>query len=113
MPGMKSYSPTINQLRLPLIVLITFAHSYSGVRTGWTLWDGGWDTYEMLKLVVSETLVKIAMPTFFVMSGYLYFVNVTEWNAKIYWNKLRRRAPPRRSPSPEGGGGKSVRQANA
>ena len=82
---------TFSQLRLPLIVLITFAHSYSGVRAGWTLWDGGWDTYEVLKLVVSETMVKVAMPTFFVMSGYLFFVNVTEWNAKTYWNKLRRR----------------------
>ena len=94
---------TFSQLRLPLIVLITFAHSYSGVRAGWSLWDGGWDTYEVLKLVVSETLVKVAMPTFFVMSGYLFFVNatphsdhrsenVTEWNAKTYWSKLRRRA---------------------
>ena len=82
---------TFSQLRLPLIVLITFAHSYSGVRAGWTLWDGGWDSYEMLKLVVSETLVKIAMPTFFVMSGYLFFINVTEWNTKTYWSKLRRR----------------------
>ena len=82
---------TFSQLRLPLIVLITFAHSYSGVRAGWSMWDGGWDTYEVLKLVVSETLVKVAMPTFFVMSGYLFFVNVTEWNAKTYWNKLRRR----------------------
>ena len=81
----------IQQLRLPLIVLITFAHSYSGVRAGWTLWDGGWDTYEVLKIMVSETLVKVAMPTFFVMSGYLYFVNVTEWNAKTYWSKLLRR----------------------
>ena len=67
---------TFSQLRLPLIVLITFAHSYSGVRA----------------LVVSETLVKVAMPTFFVMSGYLFFGNVTKWNAKIYWNKQRRRA---------------------
>ena len=82
---------TFSQLRLPLIVLITFAPSYSGVRAGWTLWDGGWDSYEMLKLVVSETLVKVAMPTFFVMSGYLFFVNATEWNTKTYWSKLRRR----------------------
>lgn len=82
---------TISQLRLPLIVLITFAHSYSGVRAGWTLWDGGWDAYEVLKLIVSETLVKVAMPTFFVMSGYLFFATVTEWNAKTYWSKLRRR----------------------
>ena len=82
---------TFNQLRLPLIVLITFAHSYSGVRAGWTLWDGGWDSYEIVKLVVSETLVKVAMPTFFVMSGYLFFENITEWNARTYWSKLRRR----------------------
>ena len=72
---------TISQLRLPLIVLITFTHSYSGVKAGWTLWDGGWDAYEVLKLIVSETLVKVAMPTFFVMSGYLFFATVTEWNA--------------------------------
>ena len=49
---------TFSQLRLPLIVLITFAHSYSGVRAGWSLWDGGWDTYEVLKLVVSETIIR-------------------------------------------------------
>ena len=82
---------TINQLRLPLIVLITFAHSYSGVRVGYTLWDGGWDTYEVLKIVVSQTLVKVAMPTFFVISGYLFFANVTEWNIKTYLGKLQRR----------------------
>ena len=81
----------IKQLRLPLIVLITFAHSYSGVRVGYTLWDGGWDTYEVLKIVVSQTLVKVAMPTFFVISGYLFFANVTDWNTKTYLGKLRRR----------------------
>lgn len=82
---------TIKQLRLPLIVLITFAHSYSGVRVGYTLWGDGWDTYEVLKIVVSQTLCKVAMPTFFVMSGYLFFANVTEWNTKTYLGKLRRR----------------------
>lgn len=85
------YIDTIKQLRLPLIVLITFAHSYSGVRVGYTLWGDGWDTYEVLKIVVSQTLCKVAMPTFFVMSGYLFFANVTEWNAKTYLGKLRRR----------------------
>ena len=85
------YINTIKQLRLPLIVLITFAHSYSGVRVGYMLWGDGWDTYEVLKIVVSQTLCKVAMPTFFVMSGYLFFANVTEWNAKTYLGKLKRR----------------------
>ena len=81
----------IKQLRLPLIVLITFAHSYSGVRVGYTLLGDGWDTYEVLKIVVGQTLVKVAMPTFFVISGYLFFTNVTEWNTKTYLGKLQRR----------------------
>ena len=85
------YIDAIKQLRLPLIVLITFAHSYSGVRVGYTLWGDGWDTYEVLKIVVSQTLVKVAMPTFFVISGYLFFANVTEWNIKTYLGKLQRR----------------------
>lgn len=66
------YIDAIKQLRLPLIVLITFAHSYSGVRVGYTLWGDGWDTYEVLKIVVSQTLVKVAMPTFFPNSRFFF-----------------------------------------
>ena len=81
----------VNQLRLPLIILVTFAHSYSGVTEGYDIMTSGWDTYEVLKIVVSQTLVKVAMPTFFVMSGYLFFANVIQWNAQVYWQKTKRR----------------------
>ena len=88
--GFSQYD-VINQLRLPLIVLVTFAHSYGGVAEGYNLLTSGWDSYEVLKIVVSQTLVKVAMPTFFVMSGYLFFVNVTQWNAQTYWQEIKRR----------------------
>lgn len=81
----------INQLRLPLIILVTFAHSYGGVSEEYDIMTSGWDTYEVLKIVVSQTLVKVAMPTFFVMSGYLFFANVTQWNTWIYLQKIKRR----------------------
>lgn len=81
----------ISQLRLPLIILVMFAHSYSGVRAEYTLLGDGWETYEVQKLVVSQTLVKVAMPTFFVISGYLFFANIKTWDAATYWRKIRRR----------------------
>lgn len=81
----------ISALRLPLIVLVTYAHSYGGVAEGYSLIGSGWDTYEVLKIVMSQTLVKVAMPTFFVMSGYLFFANVEKFNKEIYQQKLWRR----------------------
>ena len=78
-------------MRLPLIVLVTYAHSYGGVAEGYSLIGSGWDSYEILKIAMSQTLVKVAMPTFFVMSGYLFFANVEQFNKEIYQQKLWRR----------------------
>lgn len=80
----------ISQLRFPLIVLVTYAHSYSGVSGDYSLL-ADWNTYEFLKLLVSQTLVKVAVPVFFIISGYLFFVNVSEWNVQVYRQKLLRR----------------------
>ena len=90
-PKSVSQFDIINALRLPLIVLVTYAHSYGGVMEGYSVLGSGWDSYEVLKIMVSQTLVKVAMPTFFVMSGYLFFANVEQFNKKIYWQKIRRR----------------------
>jgi fucose 4-O-acetylase-like acetyltransferase len=81
----------ISALRLPLIVLVTYAHSYGGVAEGYSVLGSGWDSYEVLKIVMSQTLVKVAMPTFFVMSGYLFFANVEKFNKEIYQQKIWRR----------------------
>ena len=90
-PKSVSQFDIINALRLPLIVLVTYAHSYGGVMEGYSVLGSGWDSYEVLKITISQTLVKVAMPTFFVMSGYLFFANVEQFNKKIYWQKIRRR----------------------
>lgn len=84
-------SEFFSQIRLPLIVLVTYAHSYGGVAEGYSVLGSGWDSYEVLKIMVSQTLVKVAMPTFFVMSGYLFFANVEQFNKEIYWQKIWRR----------------------
>ena len=79
------------QLRFPMIVLVTFAHSYGRVEEGFSLLMSDWNTYEFLKLLVSQTLVKVAVPVFFIMSGYLFFANVETWNLQVYKAKMLRR----------------------
>jgi surface polysaccharide O-acyltransferase-like enzyme len=81
----------IRQLRFPMIVLVTYAHSYGGVEDGLSLLTSEWNTYDFLRLLISQTLVKVAMPVFFIMSGYLFFVNVGKWNLAIYKKKILRR----------------------
>ena len=81
----------IRQLRFPMIVLVTFAHSYGHVAEDFNLLTSDWNTYEFLKLLVSQTLVKVAVPVFFIMSGYLFFSNVKEWNLTVYKSKILRR----------------------
>ena len=81
----------IRQLRFPMIVLVTFAHSYGKVEEGFSLLVSDWNTYEFLKLLVSQTLVKVAMPVFFIMSGYLFFANIDKWDVATYKKKVFRR----------------------
>lgn len=81
----------IRQLRFPMIVLVTFAHSYGKVAEGFSLLTSDWNTYEFLKLLVSQTLVKVAMPVFFIMSGYLFFANIAKLDANTYKRKMMRR----------------------
>ena len=81
----------INALRLPLIILVTYAHSYGAIREEYSLLGSGWDTYEVLKILVSQTLVKVAVPAFFMMSGYLFFANIEKFTKEVYWQKIRRR----------------------
>lgn len=88
--GVSQYE-VIRQLRFPMIVLVTFAHSYGKVEEGFSLLASEWNTYEFLKLLVSQTLVKVAVPVFFIMSGYLFFANVDKWDVATYKKKTLRR----------------------
>jgi len=74
-----------------MIVLVTYAHSYGHVAENVSLLSSDWNTYEFLKLLISQTLVKVAVPVFFIMSGYLFFSNVKEWNLTVYRKKMLRR----------------------
>lgn len=89
--GVSQYE-VISQLRFPLIVLVTYAHSYGAVSADYSLLSSEWDAYEVLKLTVSQTLTKVVVPVFYIISGYLFFANVGRWDVRAYRGKLLRRA---------------------
>lgn len=90
-PAQSPTTEVIRWLRFPMIVLVTYAHSYSNIAADYSLSSSDWNTYEFLKLLISQTLVKVAVPVFFIISGYLFFANVETWNMQVYKAKILRR----------------------
>lgn len=87
-------SKTIDYLRFPLAVLVVFIHT-SQTNVSLPSIDfanlSGTDVHDILTIVFSRTIATIAVPLFFVMSGYLFFFNVKEWGKHEYFRKLKSR----------------------
>jgi surface polysaccharide O-acyltransferase-like enzyme len=86
-------SERLNILRFPLIVGVVFIHAYgsslgfSGVEVGVA------QVTPFVRFVedfISQGVARIAVPLFFLMSGYLFFVGF-EWSLKNYLGKVRTR----------------------
>ena len=90
-----SYSKTetskaIEWLRFPLACLIVLLHSqlqdtaYKPVAASSGFAYG-------LKILLSEGVCRIAVPAFFLISGYLFFVNLEKWDKEVWLGKMKRR----------------------
>jgi surface polysaccharide O-acyltransferase-like enzyme len=47
--------------------------------------------YDLVRILFSEGLCRVAVPVFFFISGYLFFVHLEEWNYRIWIKKLKKR----------------------
>lgn len=89
-------SQVIDWLRFPLAVAVVFIHSFG---YPWSIdLDAmhvcpftGESFYNWLRIALSNVLSHIAVPTFFTISGYLFFINVKQWNRSVYFAKLKSR----------------------
>lgn len=79
-------SSRLTLLRFPLIVGVVFVHAY-GVPGG--VGPSSWGV-EWVRNLVSQGLAAIAVPLFFMISGYLFFWGFT-WSRAHYFSKLRSR----------------------
>ena len=72
--------PMINAMRFPLIVLVVLAHSLGFGNIDVFSETPGWNVYHFFSEMISHNFGAIAVPWFYVFSGYLFFRNM-----KNYW----------------------------
>lgn len=87
----KSLSDKIRIISFLLIILVVFLHSYNlidTVNTSETLYDKSilW----FLQNFISYGLTRIAVPLFFMLSGYLFFFNIKEGH-EMFTIKIKKR----------------------
>jgi hypothetical protein len=88
-------SDVINFLRFPLVIFVVFIHYTPDEPVNMQNINyamlSGMDVYNIIHVCWSHVIAHICNPLFFMFSGYLFFLNVTEWNWTIYLKKIKKR----------------------
>lgn len=81
-------------LRFPLAILVVFVHGLSSeidvsqlLASDFT----GMAIYDYIRIFFSVTIARCAVPIFFIISGYLFFLKMQTFGKKEYVQKLRKR----------------------
>lgn len=84
---------TISWLRFPLIIAVVFIHLNPNVDIQLINYkELKWiDLYRLIATLCSHVIPIIAVPCFFMFSGFLYFFKMKEWNKTVYLTKTKKR----------------------
>ncbi len=77
----KLLSDTISWLRFPLIVLVVLIHVPMGN------WEGAPIASLICEWGIQKGIATVAVPLFFLISGFLYFYKVKTWTIEVYEKK--------------------------
>lgn len=77
-------------LRFPLIVGVVFIHAYTLATDPAAAVAGTGHVNAFIQTLISQELARCAVPLFFLMSGYLFFVGA-DWSMEKYKSKIRSR----------------------
>lgn len=80
-------SRTIEWLRYPLMVLIVIIHTDTALLLSMPVGSG----FSPVLYGVLRTVIRIAVPMFFIFSGYWFFRHPEEFNLQVYRSKLAKR----------------------
>lgn len=90
-------SQTIDLLRFPLAVAVVFIHSF-GIPSDYSLPSlnisslTGMDVYNLIRICFSHVLTHVAVPTFYLISGFLFFLGLKEFKIRGgYLKKVKSR----------------------
>ena len=88
--NLKTQSVTIDRLRPLLALMVVGLHVRPYYTTGTeSFFDG---TYEASVIIIFGILFSVAVPFFFLISGYFFFKVLNEWNYTIWKQKIKKRA---------------------
>ena len=92
----KETSNIISFLRFPLTVMVVLIHCFGAgeCRIGDIQWDAfsAWNAYDIIRVTMKHVICQIAVPAFFLMSGYLFFQKLQDkWDWSIWKRKIRSR----------------------
>ena len=90
----RNQSEAIDLLRFPLMILVVWGHllitTTSIDKADFPLLSGH-GIYNALCIMFSYVIPHMTVPTFFIISGYLFFRNINEWSWQAYKEKLIKR----------------------
>jgi surface polysaccharide O-acyltransferase-like enzyme len=90
----KSLSEAIRFLRFPLMVAVVFIHTHMGnISVGGEslIQESQFPCFAAVFHLLTDVFARIAVPCFFVISGYLFFYGIKAWNKQVYFAKLKSR----------------------
>ena len=90
----RALSDTIRFLRFPLMVGVVFIHTHMG-----NISIGGEMVTSMQQFpwfaavyhLFTDVIARMAVPCFFLISGYLFFYGIQKWDCQVYLAKLKSR----------------------
>lgn len=87
-------SKTIDFLRFPLMLMVVFIHTPHLEINMQGIDSSNFTSMNFYSIIVTlghYTLTNIAVPCFFMISGFLFFYKVTDFSKNFYFNKLKNR----------------------
>ena len=85
---------TFDILRFPMAVLVIYIHCRMGIPDGYYFFDSIMDFTNfgiILRIYISIIISSVCVPTFFLISGYLFYNNQTSFCWMLFCKKLKRR----------------------
>lgn len=82
---------TIEKLRFLLAALVVLLHCYNLYDYGSGAITFDRSLYDFVRIFFTQGVCRVAVPTFFLMSGYLFFKNLEYWNNQEYVKKMKSR----------------------
>ena len=81
-------------LRFPLVFLVIYTHCTIGIPDGPLIFENVLDVANigvLFRLYVSYIIPSVCVPTFFLISGYLFYYNQSSFHWIVFGRKLKRR----------------------